>query len=263
MPFRFLLLILWNSVCFLFIIWCISTVLRKYIGLTLIGLTGGIATGKSTCSNYLKSKHHRSIVDLDEITHHCYACGRKAWTKIRAEFGDEILHKDWTIDRQKLGEIVWKDVSKLRKLERVCIVRWPILQDLMMELLNQYLFIQCKVCILDIPLLIESRYSNFLYYLCDEVVLVWCDKKTQLQRLCQRDKITSEQAMLKITKQISIDLKQRYADVIINNNSNSSTGNVQDEMRKQVDEWIRKYNAPLTWKHARKPTRLSFCVPRS
>ena len=100
----------------------LSAVLRKYLGLRIVGLTGGISSGKSTCSEYLKSRGIK-IIDFDTIAHDVYAVGRPTWSAIRKEFGDDILNSDWTINRKKLGAIVWKDKKKLKKLTKVKILK--------------------------------------------------------------------------------------------------------------------------------------------
>ena len=259
--FRNFLLITWNCSSALFVIWIVSTFLRKYLGLRIIGLTGGISTGKSTCCKYFIDSTPFYIIDFDEISHDIYACGRPAWSQIKKEFGDDVLNKDWTINRKKLGEIVWNDRKQLKKL--MSITTWPILKDFLLELLIN--LFSSRTQILDVPLLIEQKY--ILYCLCDSVILIYCKKQEQIKRLMNRDRINTQQAMKKIDKQIDIEKKKIFIKSCRNYTIIDNTNDLY-QTQQQLNSFMSKYrkyydtviNGTCLWKQAIIPTKLSFII---
>jgi len=261
---RILAILLWNCASPAFIIWVVSTVLRRFLGLRVIGLTGGISTGKSTCSFYLKEEIHLPIVDFDEIAHDIYACGKSAWSRIRAEFGDGVLNPDWTINRQALGQMVWKDRTQLSKL--MAITRWPIIKEFVVQLLFNVM--EGRLQILDCPLLIEQKYIQYL--VCDSIVLIYCDKSTQIRRLKEREKgegkdLSTKEALNKLDKQLDIDDKKRY---VIGNRNNTvidnckQLTNTQRQLNVFVEECdaLEDLNEWCPWKRALRPTKLSLWI---
>jgi len=198
-----ILLVAWQLTSSLSAIWIVSTILRKFFGLRIIGLTGSIATGKSTCSTYI-ARHGYHIIDVDSIGHDIYAVNTPTWKAVRAEFGDEILEKDWSINRKKLGNIVWKDRAKLNKL--TSLTKWPIMKETILQILIAFLLEQCQVIILDCPLLFESKW---MAYICDSIIVVYVTQNIQYERLQKRDGIDKEQAKLKIEKQLSVEEKKK------------------------------------------------------
>merc|ERR1719300_284091 len=261
---RIAVVILWNCMSAGFIIWVVSTVLRRFLGLRVIGLTGGISSGKSTCSFYLNQEVNIPILDFDEIAHDIYACGKSAWSRIRAEFGDGVLNPDWTINRQQLGEMVWKDRTQLSKL--TAITRWPIAKEFVVQLLFNVL--EARVQILDCPLLIEQKYLQYL--VCDSIVLVYCDKSTQIRRLKEREKgegqnLSTKEALQKLDKQMDIDDKKRY---VIRNSKNTIIDNCKHlrSTQRQLNAFVEKTNRSedlnewCSWKRASRPTKLSLWI---
>ncbi|WP_251548007.1 dephospho-CoA kinase [Limosilactobacillus caecicola] len=191
----------------------------------IIGLTGGIATGKSTVSNYLRRQGY-PIVDADQIARQVVEPGTSGLAKVVATFGNEILQSDGQLNRKKLGEIVFSDPAQLAKLNEILqpLIRAKIVRQLD-ELRNQ----QSPLIFLDAPLLFERHYQTT----CDQVMVVATDPDTQLQRLMARDHMDQQTAQERITSQMPIQDKIDQADVVFDNNS-SVAG-----LEEQVANWLR------------------------
>lgn len=189
----------------------------------LIGITGGIATGKSMVSNYLISLGY-SIVDFDEISKSIYSIDGNLYKEVVDYFGDEILGSKKEIDRKKLGDIVFSDESKLGKLN---------------SLVHSYIYSVAKkkitkldddIIFLDIPLLYETKgYLKEYDIQLKEVWLVYCDKETQIKRVMNRDQISEEEAKRKVYSQMSMEDKLREQNRVIYNDKSI------DYAHRQVD----------------------------
>jgi dephospho-CoA kinase (EC 2.7.1.24) len=176
----------------------------------VIGLTGGIASGKSTVSSILRNLG-AFIIDADIVSREIMIKGTKRYNILVNEFGKEILRKDGEIDRKKLGNLVFADKQKLNRLNEIThpeIIR-RIKEIIEEERKNG----KEKAIVLDAALLIEMRLFNMV----DEVWLVVVDKKTQIRRLMKRDNLNYNDALNRIKSQMSIEDKMKYADFIINN----------------------------------------------
>lgn len=177
----------------------------------IIGLTGGIASGKSTVSNYLASKGIK-IIDADKISRSIYDIGSKAYVSVVKEFGVEILNDDKTINRRKLGNIVFADKERLNILNKIT---HPIIFDEIKRQIMELTIQGSSICVLDAALLIESGW----YKVTDLKWLVYVNRETQIKRLIERDKISKEEAINRIKAQMPFEEKVKYADFIIDNNS--------------------------------------------
>ncbi|MGI1691509.1 dephospho-CoA kinase [Thermoanaerobacter uzonensis] len=176
----------------------------------VIGLTGGIASGKSTVSKLLK-KMGAVVIDADIVSREIMVKGTEAYNKIVEYFGKEILKEDGEIDRKKLGNIVFADRRKLKKLNEIT---HPIIIERIKEKIEEERKKnQQKAIVLDAALLIEMK----LYKMVDEVWLVVVDSKTQIKRIMERDKLSYKDAINRIKSQMPLDEKMKYADFIINN----------------------------------------------
>lgn len=175
----------------------------------IIGLTGGIASGKSTVSKYLISKE-LDVIDADLISRDIYKVGEIAYKMVVQEFGKEILNDDLTINRKKLGQIVFNNIQKLEKLNRIT---HPIIFEEIKKRIDEILKMNKKICIVDAALLFESDW----YKICDIKWLVYVDKKTQIKRLVERDKISEADAIKRIDAQMPLEQKLKLSDFIINN----------------------------------------------
>ncbi|WP_312471109.1 dephospho-CoA kinase [Neobacillus sp.] len=188
----------------------------------VIGLTGGIASGKSTVSNMLKEMDI-SIIDADVESRLAVEKGEPAYLKIIAEFGKEILLEDEEIDRQKLGSIIFHHSEKRKLLNDIVHpeVRRRMNKQIEVAKLNKE-----KVIVLDIPLLFESKLTNMV----DKTILVYVDNETQLQRLIERNNLTTVDAEARIRSQMPLSEKVKLADEVIDNN-----GSVMDTKKQLID----------------------------
>lgn len=173
----------------------------------LIGLTGGIASGKSTVSAWFKEAGI-TVIDADQIAHLLMAPKEKNWQLIVENFGQEILNPDQTIDRQKLGKIVFNDSKKLTQLNQLV---QPAIHEKILQKIVSYT--NEPVVVLDIPLLFEQNYQELV----DQIVVVFVDEKTQIDRLKERNNLTQEEALAKINAQMPLSEKKNRADVVIDN----------------------------------------------
>lgn len=172
------------------------------------GLTGGIATGKSTVS-FIFKRLGAHIIDADEIAREVVKKGTPAWKEIKDFFGEDILSPDGTIDRAKLGEIVFREESKRKRLDEI--VHPEVFKEI--ERLKEEIIRKDREAIIlcDVPLLIESGY----YSKVDKVILVYTEERKQLLRLT--NKFPREDALRRIKSQMPLEEKKKYADYIIDN----------------------------------------------
>ena len=174
----------------------------------IIGLTGGIASGKSTVSKYLAEKDFK-VYDADKIAKDISE-KKSVQEEIILTFGNKILDKNGNIDRKKLKEIVFENKEKLKRLNAII---HPKVIDFYKELKEKK---TDKVIIFDVPLLFESGIDKF----CDKILVVISDYEIQLNRIIERDKINRELAEKIIKSQLSNEERIKKADVVIENNSN-------------------------------------------
>lgn len=191
----------------------------------IIGITGGIASGKSTVTAFLREQGY-PVIDADAVVHELQAKGGKLYQILVAEFGEDILLKDGTLDRAKLGQAVFAD-SDLR-------ARLSSLQDQIIreELLARRDVLKQaeEVVFMDIPLLYEADYSGEV----DQVWLVYVDKAQQLARLMKRNGLSSQDAENRLAAQLSLEEKRGLADVVIDN-----SGSVEATLA-QVERLLRE-----------------------
>lgn len=176
----------------------------------IIGLTGGIATGKSTAAEYLEKKGAK-IIDADQISHQISQKGEKGWQLVVDEFGEEILRKNGEFDREKLGEIVFSDPVKRKKLEALL---HPLIIYEMKERAHQYLESE-EIVVFMAPLLYEAGLARF----CDQVWVISSSEANQIKRLKMRNDLSREEALKRIKTQMSLEEKKAKADIIIENDS--------------------------------------------
>lgn len=176
----------------------------------IIGLTGGIASGKSTVSNMLKDLGI-PVIDADEEARLAVEKGEKAYDQIVEYFGEDILHADGTINRPKLGSIIFPNEQKRKVLNSIV---HPAVRQNMLRKQEQYLEEGHKFVVLDIPLLFESK----LTHLVDKIILVFVNEQTQLARLMARNNFTEVEANERIASQLPLREKLQWADQVIDNN---------------------------------------------
>jgi len=174
----------------------------------LIGLTGGIASGKSKVSAFLKSCG-AVIIDADEIAREIVLPYKPAWEQIVNKWGKEILKLDGTVDRFKLGSIVFSNYEELAYLNNIT---HP---EIIKEIKKRISYEDAEtINILDAPLLIEAG----LFDMVDQVWLVSVNEETRIIRLMDRDKLSFDDAKKRIRAQMPLEEKKKYAHLIIDNN---------------------------------------------
>jgi dephospho-CoA kinase len=199
--------------------------------LRVIGLTGGIASGKSTVSRVLRELG-APVIDSDLVAKEVVRPGTEAWRELVEAFGSRCLHSDGTIDRRLLGDQVFGNPELVRRLNEITHPR------IICSIKNQLRELDSPkpdrkrfpAVIVDAPVLIEAGMVDMV----DEVWLVVVDQETQIQRLMARDHFGLQQAMNRINAQMSMEAKMRYADVIIDN-----TGPVRETRAKVKKLWKR------------------------
>lgn len=198
--------------------------------LTLIGLTGGIGTGKSTVTNILKGKGY-NVLDADKISREVVEKGKPGYQEIVEEFGESILLDDGNLDRKSLGNIIFRNEKQRKKLNEII---HPYIFKRIEELKNE-ISKNNNILFLDIPLLFEE-YNIFREYniVFDEIWLVYANRKTQVSRIMKRDSISEKDALDKINSQIDIEDKKCKASEILDN-----SGKIE-ELEKQVDKLLKR-----------------------
>ncbi|MBO8177251.1 dephospho-CoA kinase [Aeribacillus pallidus] len=190
----------------------------------VIGLTGGIASGKSTVSNMLRSRGF-TIIDADITAREVVQIGEPAYREIVNTFGKDILLEDQTINRQKLGEIVFSDPTEREKLNRIV---HPAVRKRMLELKEEAIREGKQTVIFDIPLLFESKLTHMV----EKTIVVYVSPDVQLRRLMKRNNFTEEEAKARISAQLPLKQKAEWADAVIYNDGSLI------ETERQLDQII-------------------------
>lgn len=190
----------------------------------LIGLTGGIASGKSTVSKYLKELG-AEIIDGDIIAREVVVPEKPAWNEIVEAFGQKILLPDRNLNRMALGEIVFNDKKAKILLEKIIS---PYISNEIYAKIDLFRAEKIKLVILDLPLLYENKWDKQT----DENWVVYVDEQTQIERLCKRNNYTLEQALSRINNQMPLKEKAARADFIIDNNAD-----IENTKRQVLNKW--------------------------
>ncbi len=174
----------------------------------LVGLTGGVATGKSTVAKMFR-RCGAIVIDADELARTVVQPGKPAWREIVRAFGRGILNRDRTIDRHALGTIVFHDEKKLRRLERII---HPRVSREQTRLAKQAAKKDPKaIVIYDVPLLFEAGIDTRV----DQIIVVTADREAQIARLKKRNGLTRAEALRRIRSQMPLSKKARSADIVI------------------------------------------------
>lgn len=192
-----------------------------------IGLTGSIATGKSTVTNMLKELG-AFVIDCDKTARDVVAPGTQGLAKIEAAFGKDAVAADGSMDRVYIGDLVFRNPEMKKRLENIL---FPLIfEALGEELLRLEREAVTPVVFLDMPLLYEVKYDSYV----DEVWLVYVPFEVQLSRLMKRNGYTKEEALLRIHSQISVDKKKSLAQQVIDN-----SGTLEDTKEQVRSLWER------------------------
>jgi dephospho-CoA kinase len=191
----------------------------------LVGVTGSIATGKTAVAEMLEELGAATI-DFDVLSRVVVEPDKPAWRDIVSFFGEQVLLEDRTLDREKLRDLVFRDLEKKKKLESFT---HPRIGEEFMKLVKQYESEDPNAIIqVVVPLLIETS----MHPLFHNVLMVYAPEEKQKRRLIERDGLTEEMAMKMIRSQLSADEKKAYCDLVIDN-----SGSLEDTRRKVEELW--------------------------
>jgi len=193
----------------------------------IVGLTGGVSSGKSLVAGELKRLGAR-IIDADEIAREVTCPGKDAYNGIVKEFGSGVLSPDGQINRKALGAIVFSDYEKLRRLNEI--THPGIMREIVLRLSLFGEKYPGELLILDAPLLIEVG----LHKTMDRVIVVYADEDKQIERLKKKDNLSDDEALKRIRAQIPLSKKRGYADFVIDNN-----GNVEETLKQVKDVYLK------------------------
>ncbi|MCY8106369.1 dephospho-CoA kinase [Bacillus mojavensis] len=188
----------------------------------VIGLTGGIASGKSTVANMLIDKGI-TVIDADIIAKQAVEKGMPAYRQIIDEFGEDILLENGDIDRRKLGAMVFTNEQKRLALNSIV---HPAVREEMLKRRDESIANQETFVVLDIPLLFESKLESLV----DKIIVVSVTKELQLERLIKRNQLTEEEALSRIRSQMPLEEKVSRADNVIDNSG------TLEETKQQLEE---------------------------
>lgn len=191
----------------------------------VIGLTGGIASGKTTVATILQELG-AEVLDADEVAKKIVQKGKPAYKEIINTFGRKVLTSDGDLNRKLLGKIVFNDEEKRKKLESII---HPRVKEYFLEEIQRIKEKDPqKIIVLDVPLLLESGMETLV----DEVWVVAVSEELQIKRIELRDRIGRQEALKRIKAQMPLKEKLKYADRIIN-----AEGTLEDTKRQVVSLW--------------------------
>lgn len=193
----------------------------------IIGLTGSIASGKSTVARML-GEYGLPIVDADVVARVVVEPGKDTLAKIAEAFGQDVITEKGEMDRAKVGSIIFRDESKRKVLNEIM---HPAIRAEMLRQREEHFANGAKTVIMDIPLLFESKLQHYV----EKILVVTVSEEIQLQRLMERNNLSEEEAHARISSQLPLSEKEKGADAVINNN-----GTIE-ETREQLEMVLRKW----------------------
>lgn len=194
--------------------------------LKIIGLTGGIGSGKSAVARFL-AELGAAVVDADKVGHEAFKPGTEAWREVVAAFGRQVIAPDGYIDRKKLGKIVFGNPESLARLNQIM---HPRMYDMAKARLEEYRRQDAGVVVLEAPILLEANWTSLV----DEVWVVVASETAVLKRLREKGGLSRRQALSRIRSQLSSEERAKHADVVIDNN-----GDLEELKAKVKDLWHR------------------------
>lgn len=193
----------------------------------IIGLTGSIASGKSTVADMLR-KRKLPIVDADVVSRLVVEPGSKTLKDIVEVFGQEVLREDGGLDRKKLGELIFNDTESRQKLNAII---HPAIRKEMLRQRDEWLQKGSETVIMDIPLLFESELQHFV----DKILVVSVTEEIQLRRLMARNALTETEARVRMASQLPIEIKEKGADAILYNNGEIEE--TEEQLNRILRDW--------------------------
>lgn len=191
----------------------------------IIGITGGIASGKSTVVAEIR-KHGYQVIDADQVVHELQAKGGKLYQALCNWLGTDILQENGELDRKKLGQLIFSSKDMLEKSSHL---QNGIIREELARRRDELAKTQ-KVFFMDIPLLIEHDYMDWF----DDIWLVHLDEKTQLERLVLRNHFSKEEAKKRIASQMSTEAKKPFADKLLDNSGDFT------ELKAQIHQLLQE-----------------------
>ena len=191
----------------------------------IIGITGGIASGKSTVTNYLRQKGYQ-VIDADQVLHELQAKGGKLYQALVSWLGSAILNEAGELDRPKLSQLIFSSQENLAKSSQL---QNDIIRKELANRRDQLAKTE-ETFFMDIPLLFEQDYADWF----DEVWLVYVNPETQIKRLKARNGYSQEEAQQRLASQMKLEDKVPYADFVIKNDGNL------EELIEQIDKKLRR-----------------------
>lgn len=191
----------------------------------IIGITGGIASGKSTVTNYLRQKGYQ-VIDADQVVHELQAKGGKLYQALVSWLGSAILNEAGELDRPKLSQLIFSSQENLAKSSQL---QNDIIRQELANRRDQLAKTE-ETFFMDIPLLFEQDYVDWF----DEVWLVYVNPETQIKRLKARNGYSQEEAQQRLASQMKLEDKVPYADFVIKNDGNL------EELIEQIDKKLRR-----------------------
>lgn len=193
----------------------------------IIGLTGSIASGKSTVSKMLEEKGY-PIIDADKVARQVVEPGSETLKKIGGLFGDEVIKPDGTMDREKVGALIFSDPARRKQLNDII---HPAIRGEMLRQRSDYLAQGYRTIIMDIPLLFESKLQHFV----DKILVVSVTEENQLTRLMERNGLNDKDAKARISSQLPMSVKEEGADAVIYNNG--TVGETARQLERIMEQW--------------------------
>jgi len=181
----------------------------------IVGLTGGIATGKSTVANMFKD-YGIPIVDTDKLSFDLLKKDSISYVEVLSLFGEDILFTNGDINRKKLGKMIFNDDILRKKLNSII---HPKIKTIVLSEIKKYEEIGIRIIIIDVPLLFETDFIKLV----DKSIVVYTTPQLQVERLMDRDSIGKDYAFTKIESQIPIEEKVKLADFVIDNSKSILT----------------------------------------
>ncbi|WP_107923412.1 dephospho-CoA kinase [Lysinibacillus parviboronicapiens] len=193
----------------------------------IIGLTGSIASGKSTVAKMMTALG-LPIVDADIVARDVVEPGTKTLTLIAENFGEDILLEDGSLNRAKLGEIIFHEPAKRKILNDIM---HPAIREEMLRQRDAFIKAGQKHIVMDIPLLFESKLQHFV----ELIIVVSVREDVQLRRLMERNHLTKEDALARIHSQLPLSVKEKGAHAVIYNNENLEQ--TEEQLKKILHHW--------------------------
>lgn len=202
----------------------------------VVGLTGGIATGKSTVAKMFQ-RCGAVIIDADQLARDVVRPGKPAWREIVQVFGKGVLNPNRSINRHVLGSIVFHNHRKLRRLERIIHPRVAREQRRLCRRIVKRS--PHAVIVYEVPLLFESGADKRV----DKIIVVTTDRETQIARLKKRNGLTRAEALRRIASQMPLRQKTRRADIVLNGSKPTSA--LKHAVRRLTEEWLHSSGRPM------------------